>query len=119
MENLSRERALKLHRQMWSEMKEEFGDNPSKDERYDFKREWIYNHFPNENVAHYCFLCEYAINNCENYYYEMSGEVCRLCPIKWRDKKGYNNCEGFMADKTDWRFSPISDILALPENEVE
>lgn len=51
MENLSRERALELHRQMWSEMKEEFGDNPSQDERYDFKREWIYNHFPNENVA--------------------------------------------------------------------
>ena len=132
MENLSRERALELHRQMWSEMKEEFGDNPNREERYDFKREWVIEHFPDEIIRHYCFLCEYALNNDNEGYYYTNARVCQNCPIQWIKNPKYNSCEasgGLNLNEVfvdfddyeycDWRYSSISDILALPERKNE
>lgn len=133
MENLSCETALKLHRQMWSEMKEELGDNPNREERYDFKRKWVIEHFPDEIIRHYCFLCEYALNNDNEGYYYTNARVCQNCPIQWIKNPKYNSCEasGGLSDLNevfvdfddyeycDWRYSSISDILALPERKNE
>lgn len=106
--DLTRERALRLHREMWSDMQKEFGDCPTYGERRDFKRKWAGERFPKEIVSANCFLCEYAKDK----------PGCSLCPVNWgRDGEGGNCCEKVISTGVDWRRSPISEILALPERE--
>lgn len=113
MENLTREKALELHRQMWTDMQKDLGDEPSSKQRFAYKRNWIRNHFPElidenedrEIIRNNCFLCEYAD---EDYGF------CE-CLIDWpqgRCEDGYDGVE-------DWRYMPISKLLALPESEEE
>lgn len=107
---LTREKALELHRQMWSDMQKELGDNPSRGERGDYKRNWIAEHFPELETDDYdiihnnCFLCEYA--DSEYGYCE--------CLIDWpagRCEDGNDTC-----DERNWQYMPISELLALPES---
>ena len=109
---LTREEALKLHRQMWADMQEALGNNPKRDKRWAYKREWIEEHFPDEEVRNDCFLCEYCANhqfsNCDDFDYD----YCN-CPIKWPGGR----CEDD-ADNT-WYNMPIPELLALPERDDE
>lgn len=57
---LTKGQALELHWQMWSDMQNSIGDCPNFHEREDYKSEWRRNHFPDEHISSYCFLCEYA-----------------------------------------------------------
>ena len=100
---ITREEALRLHRQMWTDMQTALGDNPTLGERVDYKASWCSQHFPNEEVDNHCFLCEYA-------------DDCDHCPIKWDVDYDNANCEGFVVN---YLYSPISVILALPERKVE
>lgn len=104
---LTREEALKLHRQMWTDMQTALGDNPSLKERCEFKIRWCESHFPNEKIECHCFLCEY-VKQTEN--------DCDYCPIKWDDDYDQDTC---CFDGVNYGTSPISVILALPEREVE
>lgn len=104
---LTREEALKYHRQMWGDMQKELGDKPSFGDRMDFKHKWCKEHFPNEEIDASCFLCEY-VNQTE--------DDCDYCPIKWDDNYADDHCSG---DGVNYEYSPISEILALPEREVE
>lgn len=97
---LTRERALELHRQMWSDMQKTLGDNPMPGKRVCFKESWIKEHFPNAGIFNNCFLCEYVENENLN---------CRRCPIEWPN--GY--CGNYYLTES------ISKILALPEREIE
>ena len=106
---LTREEAIILHRQMWTDMQAELGDNPSYQERVEFKGKWIDEHFPNERVNSDCFLCEYAQSVTKD-----SFTRCRECPIAWNSGL-FPNCK---SDGADYRYSPISVILAFPEREV-
>ena len=99
---LTREEALKYHRQMWSDMQKELGDRPNAAQRLRFKRDWCMKHFPDEHISANCFLCEYAYG-------------CDRCPIKWDVDYDNATCEGFVVN---YLFSPISVILALPEREL-
>lgn len=105
---LTREEALSYHYQMWSDMQNDLGDDPSDDQRFIYKRKWIANNFPEYSgkIANNCFLCEYAGGNyttCEN-----------ICPVKWPAGR----CED-SEDEENWDEMPISELLALPEREVE
>lgn len=97
---LTRERALELHRQMWSDMQKTLGNDPAPWKRIHFKDTWINEHFPNTVICNDCFLCEYVGNE------DLS---CRRCPIKWSN--GY--CGNY------YLTASISEILALPEREIE
>lgn len=99
---LTREEALKFHRQMWTDMQKELGDNPRGGARVKFKDQWCKEHFPEEFVATNCFICEYIFNN--------SSCSCGNCLIDWPYKKCYSQAYYYMA--------PISEILALPERVV-
>lgn len=103
---LTREEALKLHRQMWTDMQRDLGDNPTG--RVDYKMKWCKEHFPNESIENHCFLCEYdksARNNCKD------------CPIRWPYENGYIMT---YCTKHDYYYkAPISEILALPERGME
>ena len=113
MENLTREKALELHRQMWTDMQNDLGDEPSGRARARYKRNWLKNHFPElvagdddySIIRNNCFLCEYAD---EDYGW------CE-CPIAWPNGR----CEDDYDEAGDWRYMPISKLLALPEREEE
>ena len=105
---LTREEALKYHRQMWTDMQTAIGDNPSLFDRIEYKIKWCEEHFPAEEINNHCFLCEYVHKNyCDD---------CDYCPIKWDDNYD-DDCCGLGG--VNYGYSPISVILALPEREVE
>ena len=113
---LTREEALKLHREMWGEMKNKLGDNPACSDRVNFKREWCKDRFGDEDIEHNCFLCEFACYEDYNEYWESStGCDCSICPIDW----GNDNDCGCEDGSINWQNSFISDILALPERIME
>ena len=103
--DLTREKALKLHREMWTDMQEELGDCPDFCDRMMYKSRWCKKRFPKEEVSADCFLCEYVLQIASN---------CSGCPINW----GATTCQKYhIRGSVDWRYSPISKILALPERE--
>ena len=105
---LEREEAVRLHRQMWSDMQAQLGDTPSFSDRKIFKSKWCEEHFPGENISHDCFLCEYDDKfrgNCDN------------CPIAWPDEDCCGGGVFSWIRSVNYRTSPISVILALPERE--
>lgn len=93
---LTREEALELHRQMWGDMQKDLGDCPDYVDRLSYKSEWCNKRFPTEEISAFCFLCEYAGNDCNH------------CPIDW----GAEDC---FSGEVTYRYSLISEILALPE----
>ncbi len=102
MEKLTREEAINLFRQQWTDMQKELGNCPSWVERAVYKRKWCEAHnFVNCNS---CFLCEWAVQN--------NNVGCDKCPIDWGDVC----CVG---GKVDYRYTPISEILALPERRIK
>lgn len=105
---LTRERALELHRQMWSDMQKELGDNPTDGGRVIYKAEWCLKHFPNERIANDCFLCEYVQEN----------KNCDKCPIKWTTENNKNAITVYCCYDGYYYHAPISEILALPEREL-
>lgn len=111
---LTREEAIRLHREMWQDMLAELGDDPKWDKRLDFKKKWVEEHFPNEDVISNCFLCEYAESAAKDQYFSR----CLKCPIAWNSNK-YPTCFAVWdRNMIDYRYSPISVILALPEREA-
>ena len=100
---LTKEKALELHRKMWSDMKDELGDCPSSRDRDIFKYNWCKEHFPNDNdIENCCFLCEYTRQRDEN---------CNEgCLIRWSKYEGI----GCVLGEVNHHSSPISAILALP-----
>lgn len=113
MKDLTREKALELHRQMWSDMQKDLGDNPTRDERWAYKETWIEEHFPKDLVYNLCFLCEYCANQQFSDRDEFDYDKC-VCPIKWPRER----CEeGGYGDT--WDNMPISELLALPERGDE
>ena len=99
---LTKVEALRLHGQLWLDMQKELGDNPTPYERVQFKTKWCKEHFPNDKINNNCFLCEYIFS---------SNQTCSKCPVIWPRGNCYEDSYYYTA--------PISEILALPEREVE
>lgn len=109
MRDITREEAVCLFRRQWSDMQRDLGDNPTCYDRVVYKRKWCYLHGYSD-VCEQCFLCEWTEQNKTN---------CDDCPIEWNSgrKNQYGNyC---LYGTLDYRFAPISEILALPERKVE
>lgn len=117
---LAREEAIRLHREMWTDMQAELGDDPDVEDRIYFKAKWVREHFPDEYIHSNCFLCEYA-NQLEGIKGLETIRMCDYCPIKWNSAIHPTCIPGIIAfwddNKVDYRFSPISVILSLPERE--
>lgn len=115
---LTRKEALRLHREMWTDMQKELGDSPTTADRLVFKREWLKKHGYTD-VLHSCFLCEYVFNKNDKVSY------CLLCPIDWSPLSANmsNYCTSpYRQSKSCHNDSihgnaPISEILALQEKE--
>ena len=105
---LTKEEAVRLFHEQWSDMQKELGDCPSYRERLIFKRDWCEKRFPGETICAYCFLCEYM-------RHKASYSTCNFCPIVWP----LDECSSSSIIGTNWRLSPISEILALPIREED
>ena len=113
---LTRERALELHRKMWTEMRKKLGDNPTSFQRQYFKIRWCLKNFPKEIITNNCFLCAYVKKN------QCNNDACVDCPINWNSLKRYdsdaNRCyASYKGDNPDYIYlaAPITSILNLPE----
>ena len=108
----TREKALELHRKMWSDMQRDLGDCPSYFERIEYKGNWC-NRNGYAGILNDCFLCEYS---------QESIIPCDDCLIDWSSLSNEPNNYTCMAhyDETGYIHScaPISEILALPERKV-
>ena len=102
MLKLTKEKAIELHRQMWTDMQRELGNCPTRYQRAKYKEKWCKEHYPDYNIAGNCFLCEYTFRGLNT--------DCKKCPIVWSHNYcGYNNC---------YLEAPISEILELPERKT-
>lgn len=116
---LTREEALRLHKEMWTNMLAELGETGSGKEltiiraRNEFKRKWCESHFPGTIFLEDCILCEFAKQERMKHGYQE--HRCHYCPINW----GHNDRFGCESNDVIWNYSPISEILALPERKVE
>ena len=119
--DMTKEEALTYHRMMWSDMAEEYGDNPTAKERENFKTAWVLEHF-NKRFMHSCVLCEFVKKN----YFDNT--MCCYCPIDWSPLEDpeeivvasgrcYNSYKNGGAGGAIYLDAPISEILALPERE--
>lgn len=118
---LTAEQAIQITIDMWTDMMDELGENPTFGSRSDFKDRWILDHgYPSAStwwkpnyVNGNCFLCEYAVrkkldrgDNKYNY------SRCACCPIVWPTER--YDCK---SAALDYRYSPIPDILAYIEDK--
>lgn len=118
---LTKEEALRLHREMWADMQAELGDKPGDLGRIEYKDRWLAIH-GYEDVMAACFLCEYA----KQVWRRNSGlpyvSKCQFCPIVWSplSKYGVSYCGDRYKDGGHdiYLCAPISEILALPERKV-
>ena len=111
---LTREEALKYHRQMWGDMQKDIGDTDNAHLRTHYKIEWCKKHFPGESIDNHCFCCEYDVRKYAD---------CCNCPIDWpHDEEGRPHCCNpiFNGEESGeyYLLAPISEILALPEREL-
>lgn len=128
---LSKEDAIRLHREMWTAMQKELGDilkwDFGRNPRSLFKERWCNENVPGINVKYDCLLCEYAVRQArkksdEDYfedYFEDGTVYCQYCPIDWPHDK---ECSAYFCECETgvvWSKSPISEILALPEREED
>ena len=108
---LTKEEAVRLFHEQWSDMQKELGDRPDPDLRQEFKSKWCRAHFPEESIAFGCFLCVYAEQASPSYIGR-----CYQCPIAWPlNYDGKPDCCNHI--RMNYLLSPISEILALPVRE--
>lgn len=114
---LTRERALELHRQMWSDMQRDLGDCPTSGQRIRYKDTWCAEHFPDDSIQESCFLCEYADQHIKDFY-----KPCEKCPIIWLNENEVNVNKYFCCSGSEngrYYSMPISELLALPERKFD
>lgn len=130
MGKFTKEEAIRLHKEMWSDMQKELGDNPNGYSRCKFKYNWLKRHGyvdrnGDVNIDCYCFLCEYAEDkHIEEIRKGVRRKWCACCPVDWskltpdRNSSNYGYClysndGGYEV----WEIAPISKILELPERD--
>lgn len=105
-ELLSREDALKLHHQMWTDMQRDLGNKPSRHARITYKYNWCKER--GYRPLYNCFLCQYVMEQ-----EDISGVKdphCTKCPIDWPG----GDCG---SEECNFLVVPVEDILKLPEKE--
>ena len=117
-EKLTKEKALSLHRRMWTDMLLKLGNNPDGLSRTVFKLDWLQAH-NYEDIECNCFLCEYDFQQ-----RKLEMDFCDFCPIDWSSlsvEKEKASCGDKYIHSDSytsiWKSAPIDEILNLPEKE--
>ena len=118
--NLTREEAVRLFREQWSDMQKDLGDIPTADDRLKYKRRWCASH--RRFAINSCFLCEYVRQEMTRQGIVSSLLYCHMCPIAWPTWNGTccsKRLVGGTFIKDDYYLAAsISQILSLPERDV-
>ena len=112
---LTKQQALTLHRQMWSDMQRDLGDCPTARQRINYKDTWCAEHLPDDPIQESCFLCEYADQHIKDF-----DKPCEECPIIWPNENEvdkYFCCNG--RENGRYYIMSISELLALPERKTD
>ena len=119
--SFTREEALKYHREMWSKIREKYGNNATNPQRWKVKREYLSS--KGHECDNNCYLCDYAVEEQEKNWVD---DFCTLCPIDWsaladEDDPERGKCIALYKNGYDSinKCAPIDEILALPEREVK
>lgn len=118
--DLTREEAVRLFHEQWSDMQKDLGDRPTSGDRLTYKRQWCLRH--GMSALSSCFLCEYVRQEMTRQGIVGILLCCHACPIAWPTWNG-TCCGKRLADgdfiKDDYYLAAsISQILSLPEREV-
>ena len=124
MKPLSKEEAIRLHKEMWNYVKDNFRPHEKEKSRSLLKSDFIFNKLGyNEPVKNECFLCEYAMQQFRKFNkdteLEYRGLYCKYCPAIWGTENITNKffCERGYDNTIDWRFSNIDDIIDIKIKE--
>lgn len=118
MKELSREEAIKSHRDMWNYIAEQEAED--REDTFKIrdllKSDYIKSKDPNHTMYNDCYLCEYAVQQYQKYLENREDHVrfgghCNYCPLDWKSEQDKYMCE----DKISWLESPASVIANLPE----
>jgi hypothetical protein len=120
----TKEDAINLHKQMWSDMlkhEKETQQVFTPLDKIRFKKEWCITYFGRE-ISNNCILCEYAqyqLSQSNNQFEELDEKIrhCVFCPLSWGSNennliKGKSLCEN---NVVDWRWNSITQIIDLKE----
>lgn len=115
----TKKEALKFHRDMWTKIKEKYGNYPTSLQRNFMKREYIAGKM--HKCINYCYLCEYASSKA---YKENNLNMCDYCPIDWTElaepgDPDIGTCVAIYKEGDDsiYKCAPINKILSLPLKE--
>lgn len=125
IENLTKEEAIRLHREMWDFIHKGINENgvdiPTV--RGDLKDEFLNSiGLEKYKVKNQCFLCEYSYQQCIRNL--DTKNFCYYCPLDWCvgcDNK--NNCKKIFCcecgktNRLNWQFSDCETIRDLKEKE--
>lgn len=130
IENLTKEQALQLHKEMWLAMAEDpsvvkggfekdiahFYITSESMARSVFKRRYMEER--GLEVLNNCFLCEYALQQSE-----FEDNYCKHCPANWCGTEPLCLNPNYMCEcdtkcnELDWRYSNIIDIANIKQRE--
>lgn len=82
--NISREEAIRKHREMWNWIAEQYENTLNEDDRpvTHLKKDFIKEHYPNDDPDSKCYCCEYAEKTLKPEL-EKSEYICKRCPLEW------------------------------------
>lgn len=95
---LTKEEAVKLHREMWNWIANEIYQRKKVCEIWDLKHEYLkYNNY--SNIRSHCFCCEYVAQS-------EKAECSKLCPFNWARHRNFVYCvDGYYLkceNASDW-----------------
>lgn len=87
---LSREEAIRKHREMWNWIADRIMERKQSVIIDELKQEYVGQH--NENILYNCYLCDYCVDMLNGEEFE---ERCKYCPLDWEsegDEDGLYQC---------------------------
>lgn len=122
-EKLSKEEAVRRHRELWNKIAELCTGGFYISEIKTMALNALGYHDYRDYPTNRCWACEYAIYNAI-YLHRTNEGVCCFCPIKWKterchDEGGeYNMCTRYIQDGNYEKAAEMARVIAnLPEKE--
>lgn len=106
-EKYTEEQIISIWREMLSDMKEEFGNDVSYDDKLDFEERWVKHNHP-ELSGRGGVLCYYVE--------EFAKATCKECPVYWGIDE--DNLQMGCCDNNFYDEATVNELLRLPGKNV-
>lgn len=88
--NISREEAIRKHREMWNWIAEQYENGVTVPVDC-LKAKFVKEHYPNDDPDSKCYCCEYA-GKTLNPVYGSPKYNCEKCPLEWPSNEKFFTC---------------------------